>query len=70
MRNLDFHFHCNSNLASDLENTLAACKKMNTVVTMIGGLRYGGHDMVPNEEVLEICKRHSDCFVPVAKFDL
>ena len=35
-----------------------------------GGLRYGGHDFLPNDEVIAICRKYPDCFVPLAKLDL
>lgn len=70
MRSFDFHFHCNSGAAEDVAKVLELCKKLDTVVALSGGLRYGGHDFLPNEQVLELCKKNPDWFVPLAKFDL
>jgi len=71
MRRLDFHIHFNSDDPKQMDQLAAACRTQRTWACMSGGLRYGGHDMVPNEQVLAFCKgKYSDCFLPLAKVDL
>ena len=70
MRNLDFHFHCSTDTPEAVTATAHTAKEQNTVICLSGGLHYGGHDYVPNEQVLEICKRNPEWFIPLAKFDL
>lgn len=70
MKRLDFHVHCDSNNPVKLDILANACRQHNTIAALSGGLRYGGHDFLPNEEVVEICKRYPDCFLPLAKLDL
>ena len=67
---IDIHVHCNLNGKADLDQLAATCRANKTIICMIGGLRYGGHDYLPNEEVLAICKAYPDCFLPFAKLDL
>ena len=70
MRYLDFHFHCSVDTPEAVAETVRTAKENNTVVALIGGLHYGGHDYVPNEQVLEICRKEPEWLVPLAKFDL
>lgn len=64
------HVHCNSNDPAKLDQLAAFCRGRQTIICFSGGLRYGGHDYLPNDEVVEICKRYPDCFLPFAKLDL
>lgn len=70
MRRLDIHVHFNSGDKDEIEKLVATCRDLNTVAVMSGGLRYGGHDFLPNEEVISWCKRYPDWLVPFAKLDL
>ena len=70
MTRLDMHVHCNSNNMNDLTFLAEQCRRMGTMICLSGGLRYGGHDYTPNEEVIEISKKFPDCFIPLAKLDL
>ncbi|OQA88326.1 MAG: Amidohydrolase [Lentisphaerae bacterium ADurb.Bin242] len=70
MRKFDFHFHCDIDDSSKIAELAALCRKLDTVLALSGGLRYGSHDYLPNEKVLEICQKNPDWFVPMAKFDL
>jgi len=70
MKRLDFHVHFNSDDIKDIEHLADTCRSMSTYAAMSGGLRYGEHDMCPNEVVLDYCKKYSDCLIPLARFDL
>lgn len=70
MKRLDLHVHCDSNDPGKLDILANECRRHETIIALSGGLRYGGHDYLPNEEVIEICKRYPDCFLPLAKLDL
>lgn len=70
MSRLDIHVHCDSGDPGKLEVLAAQCRRQGTIACFSGGLRYGGHDFLPNDEVIEICRRYPDCFVPLAKLDL
>ena len=70
MTKLDIHVHCNSNDPEKLEFLARQCRKEGTIACFSGGLRYGGHDFLPNDEVIAICKKYPDCFLPLAKLDL
>ena len=70
MTRLDMHVHCNSTDMNDLQFLAEQCRRMGTVICLSGGTRYGAHDYVTNEEVIEICKKFPDCFIPLAKLDL
>lgn len=67
---LDLHVHCNSNDPALLDTLAETCRANETIICLSGGLRYGGHDYLPNDEVIEICKKYPDCFLPLAKLDL
>ena len=60
MRYLDFHFHCSVDTPEAVAETVRTAKENNTVVALSGGLHYGGHDYVPNEQVLEICRKEPE----------
>ena len=67
---LDIHVHCDSGDPAKLDFLAETCRSRHTVICLSGGLRYGGHDFLPNDEVIAICKRYPDCFLPLAKLDL
>jgi predicted TIM-barrel fold metal-dependent hydrolase len=70
MKKLDMHVHCDSTEPKLIKAFADCCRSNSTVAALSGGLRYGGHDYAPNEKVLEICKCHTDWFVPLMRFDL
>lgn len=70
MTRLDMHVHCNSNNMNDLQFLAEQCRRMGTIICLSGGTRYGDHDYSTNEEVIGICKKFPDCFIPLAKLDL
>ena len=67
---LDFHAHCNSGDPADVLAYVRNCEKNNTMAALSGGLHYGGHDYLPNEEVVKICRQYPHNLVPLAKIDL
>lgn len=67
---LDFHVHCDKMDSPLVEKMLDTCRKNSAMLALSGGLRYGSHDYVPNEDVLSLCRKHSEFMIPVAKFDL
>lgn len=67
---IDFHVHCDSADRVLVEQYANLCRTDGIMSALIGGLRYGNCDMVPNETVLEICREYSDVFIPMAKIDL
>ena len=70
MTRLDLHVHCNSGDPELLEVLAAQCRRERTMACLSGGLRYGGHDFLPNDQVIDICRKYPDCFLPLAKLDL
>ena len=70
MTRLDMHVHCDSGDPEKLDFLAAQCRRTGTIACFSGGLRYGGHDFLPNDEVIAICRKYPDCFVPLAKLDL
>ena len=67
---LDFHAHCNSGDPAEIRTFVENSEKNNTMTALSGGLHYGGHDYLPNEEVVKICKAYPQNLVPLAKIDL
>ena len=70
MKRFDMHCHADSDEAKDWEVFANAAREHSTMLAVVGGLRYGEHDYLPNDQVLTYCKRYPDCFVPFAKLDL
>lgn len=68
--NIDFHAHCRSGKPEDIKAFVAAYESRDMIACLSGGLHYGGHDMVPNEQVIEICKQYPGRLYPMAKIDL
>ncbi|MFA6930504.1 MAG: amidohydrolase family protein [Lentisphaeria bacterium] len=68
--NIDMHVHCNSDDPAELRAFVQTCEKNETIAALSGGLHYGGHDYLPNERVLEICREFPHNLVPLAKIDL
>ena len=70
MKRFDIQCHADSGEVKDWDMLAKAARDNETIVAIVGGLRYGERDFLPNDEVLEHCKRYPDCFVPFAKLDL
>ena len=67
---LDFHTHCNSGDPQEIRQFVENSEKNNIMTALSGGLRYGGHDYLPNEEVIKICREYPQNLIPLAKIDL
>jgi predicted TIM-barrel fold metal-dependent hydrolase len=67
---LDFHAHCNSGNPDEIRSYVENCEKNDIMTALSGGLRYGGHDYLPNEDVVRICKEYPHNLIPLAKIDL
>lgn len=67
---LDFHAHFNSDDPEQVRKFVRNCEKNNCRAAMSGGLHYGGHDMVPNDRVIDFCAEYKDVLVPMAKVEL
>ena len=67
---LDFHAHFNCNDPEQVRRFVRNCEKNNCRAAMSGGLHYGGHDMVPNDEVIDFCNEYRDVLIPMAKVEL
>ena len=67
---LDFHAHFNSDDPELVKKFVANCEKNGCRAAMSGGLHYGGHDMVPNDRVIDFCKQYSDWLIPLVKVEL
>lgn len=67
---LDFHAHCDSGDPAEIRKYVENCEKNDTMTALSGGLRYGGHDYLPNEEVMRICREYPHDLVPLVKIDL
>ncbi|MBR2910825.1 MAG: amidohydrolase family protein [Lentisphaeria bacterium] len=68
--NLDIHAHCNSGDPADVRAFVENSEKNDTMTALSGGLHYGGHDYLPNEEVIKLCKEYPKNLVPLVKIDL
>ncbi len=67
---IDFHAHFDSSDPNKLKAFVANCEKNGCMAAMSGGLHYGDHDMIPNDDVINICRQYSDVLIPMAKFEL
>ena len=68
--NLDIHAHCNSGDPAEVRAFVENSEKNDTMTALSGGLHYGGHDYLPNEEVIKLCSKYPTNFVPLVKIDL
>ncbi len=67
---IDFHCHFNLNDPEKIREFVQAYEERGVVGCIVGGLNYGEHDMVPNDEVIRICKEYPGRLYPLAKIDL
>lgn len=70
MMRIDFHAHCDISDPGKIREFVQTYEAHDTVACLVGGSLYGGHDMVPNEEVIKICSRYPDRLLPMAKINL
>ncbi|MBO4618702.1 MAG: amidohydrolase family protein [Victivallales bacterium] len=70
MKRFDMHCHADSADPEKWDIFANAARENETIAAVVGGMRYGERDYLPNEEVLSQCRRHPDCLVPFAKLDL
>ena len=68
--NLDIHVHCNSGDPDEVRIFVENSEKNDTLTALSGGLHYGGHDYLPNEEVIKLCSKYPNNLVPLVKIDL
>ena len=67
---IDFHCHCDVGDPEKIREFVQTYEEREVVVCIVGGRFYGGHDMVPNEEVIRICTQYPGRLYPLAKIDL
>ena len=67
---IDFHCHFNVDDKDKVKEFVATYEKHDTVACIVGGTLYGGHDMVPNEEVIKHCAQYPGRLYPLAKINL
>jgi len=67
---IDFHCHCDVADAEKIKEFVRAYEEREVIACIVGGLFYGGHDMVPNEEVIKICAQYPGRMYPLAKIQL
>ena len=62
---IDFHCHCNTEEPGKIRNFVRVYEKHEVIACLVGGTLYGGHDMVPNEDVINICARYPGRLYPL-----
>ena len=67
---IDFHAHFNNGEPEKVRAFVANCEKNNCFSVVSGGLRYGSHDYVPNDTVIDYCNEYKDWLIPMVKIDL
>lgn len=67
---VDFHSHCDVSDPDKVKAFVREYEKRDVIACLVGGDLYGGHDMVPNEEVIKICKDYPGRLYPLAKINL
>lgn len=67
---IDFHCHCNSNNQEDISNFVRTYAENDMMGCLSGGLRYGAHDYIKNEDTLAIAKKYPNQLRALAKIDL
>lgn len=70
MKRLDFHVHFDGGDPVKIAEMAEIARRDECYLALSGGLHYGAHDFLPNEEVLQWCKKYPDVFLPLAKFEL
>ena len=67
---VDFHCHSNSLDPQVIDEFVRVYAEQDMLCCLSGGLRYGAHDYVPNEETLAIAKKYPSQLRALAKIDL
>ena len=67
---IDFHCHCNVAAPDKIQEFVRTYEEHDVIACIVGGNHYGGHDMVPNEDVIKICAQYPGRMYPLAKIDL
>ena len=67
---IDFHCHCDIDDPEKIRDFVKTYEKFDVIACVVGGTLYGGHDMVPNEEVIRICAQYPGRMYPLAKINL
>ena len=70
MKRFDMHCHADTDEQKDWDAFAKEAREAETMVAVVGGLRYGERDYLPNDQVLAHCRQYPDCLVPFAKLDL
>ena len=68
--NVDFHCHFDINNPDKIKEFVTTYEKNETIACIVGGTLYGGHDMVPNDEVIKYCAQYTGILYPLAKINL
>jgi predicted TIM-barrel fold metal-dependent hydrolase len=67
---IDFHCHFDISDNDKIKEFVTTYEKNETIGCIVGGTLYGGHDMVPNDEVIKYCAQYSGVLYPLAKINL
>ena len=67
---IDFHTHCTVDDADKIREFVRVYEEHDVIACLSGGLMYGEHDYVPNDEVIRICAKYPGRLYPLAKIDL
>ena len=67
---IDFHAHFDSGDPELVRKFVENCEKNNCRAAMSGGLHYGAHDYLPNDQVIDFCNQYKDVLIPMVKLDL
>jgi len=67
---IDFHCHCDVGDPEKIREFVRAYEERDVIACIVGGTLYGGHDMVPNDEVIKICAQYPGRMYPLAKINL
>ena len=55
---IDFHCHCDVADPDKIAEFIRAYEERDVIACIAGSTFYGGHDMVPNEDVIKICSQY------------
>ena len=67
---IDFHAHCDIADPVKIREFVETYEERETIACLVGGEFYGGHDMVPNDELIKICAQYPAQLIPMAKINL
>ena len=66
---VDFHSHFDIDDPEKIRKFVRVYEERDTVACIVGG-EYGGHDMVPNDEVIRLCRQYPGRLYPMANIRL